>query len=174
LSEQYLSVSEAAKMLGVSEKTVRRRIKAGDLLAELVPGPYGQQYRIPASAIQTAQEVVDVIQVDRPNDPRVLGMVVAQAVEEAVARQTAPLLQEIRALREQFGELAATVDTGPDVDQAILETAKENAVQAKLIAYEAVESLREERISAAAREQRLLDAIERLRTERRRPWWRFW
>lgn len=74
-------------------------------------------------------------------------MVVAQAVEEAVARQTAPLLQEIRALREQFGELAATVDTGPDVDQAILETAKENAVQAKLIAYEAVESLREERIS---------------------------
>jgi hypothetical protein len=66
-------------------------------------------------------------------------------------------------------------DGFPGVDQSILQTAKENAVQAKLTAFEAVEAIREEKITAAARERRLLEALERLREERRpRPWWRIW
>lgn len=36
----------AAKELGVSPRTIRRFIKAGKLFAELVPGQFGNEYRI--------------------------------------------------------------------------------------------------------------------------------
>ncbi len=46
MSREGLTVAEAAKSLGVSTRTVRRFIKAGKLQAELVEGPFGQEYRI--------------------------------------------------------------------------------------------------------------------------------
>lgn len=74
MSEQGLSISQAAKKLGVSTRTVRRFIKAGKLQAELVPGTFGDEYRIPelppdlykANPIdnapeQTPGQVMDVI-----------------------------------------------------------------------------------------------------------------
>lgn len=47
MSRQDLTISQAAKSLGVSTRTVRRFIKSGRIQAELVPGPFGQEYRIP-------------------------------------------------------------------------------------------------------------------------------
>ena len=46
MSTQGLSIAEAARLLGVSSRTVRRFIKSGKLSAELVPGPFGDEYRI--------------------------------------------------------------------------------------------------------------------------------
>ena len=46
MSEQGLTIAQSAKLLGVSSRTVRRFIKAGKLQAELVPGPFGEEYRI--------------------------------------------------------------------------------------------------------------------------------
>jgi excisionase family DNA binding protein len=46
MSGQGLTISEAARSLGVSSRTVRRFIKAGRIHAELFPGPFGQEYRI--------------------------------------------------------------------------------------------------------------------------------
>jgi len=46
MSRQGLTISETAKSLGVSTRTVRRLIKSGKIQAELVPGPFGQEYRI--------------------------------------------------------------------------------------------------------------------------------
>jgi len=45
--KQGLTISEAAKSLGVSTRTVRRFIKSGKIRAELVLGAFGQEYRIP-------------------------------------------------------------------------------------------------------------------------------
>ena len=41
-----LTIVEAARKLGVSSRTVRRFIKSGKIQAELVPGTFGEQYRI--------------------------------------------------------------------------------------------------------------------------------
>ena len=41
-----MTISQAAKKLGVSTRTVRRRIKSGKIRAELVSGPFGDEYRI--------------------------------------------------------------------------------------------------------------------------------
>jgi excisionase family DNA binding protein len=46
MSRQGLTISEAAKSLGVSSRTVRRFIKSGKIHAELVLGPFGEEYRI--------------------------------------------------------------------------------------------------------------------------------
>ncbi len=46
MAKQGLSILQAARSLGVSSRTVRRFIKSGKIHAELVNGPFGQEYRI--------------------------------------------------------------------------------------------------------------------------------
>jgi excisionase family DNA binding protein len=46
MSRQGWTVKEVAKILGQSEKTIRRRIKRGEIKAEQMSGKYGMEYRI--------------------------------------------------------------------------------------------------------------------------------
>ena len=46
MSRQGLTIAQAARSLGVSSRTVRRFIKSGKINAELIPGPFGEEYRI--------------------------------------------------------------------------------------------------------------------------------
>ena len=55
---RQMTIKEAAEMLGVSDKTVRRRIKKGELPAQLVDSPYGEQYMIPADAVEAASQTM--------------------------------------------------------------------------------------------------------------------
>ncbi len=103
---ETLSVKEAAARLGVSTRTIRRRIKAGELEASLVDGPYGQEYRIPLAAIQTAQTVTDVIAFNRQTDVNTLALAVAQAISETQQATQA----ELEALRQQIRVLTETVN----------------------------------------------------------------
>ncbi len=74
MSRQGFTISEAARELGVSSRTVRRFIKSGKIEAELVPGPFGEEYRIPtlppdwhktkpidSTPVQTPGQVMDII-----------------------------------------------------------------------------------------------------------------
>jgi MerR family copper efflux transcriptional regulator len=103
---ETLSVKQAAARLGVSTRTIRRRIKAGELEASLTDGPYGQEYRIPLEAIQTAQTVTDVIAFNRQADVNTLALAVAQAISETQKATQA----ELEALRQQIRVLTDTVD----------------------------------------------------------------
>jgi hypothetical protein len=48
-----LTITEAASAFGVSVSTLRRRIAAGDIVgASLVPGPKGQEYRVPPASLE--------------------------------------------------------------------------------------------------------------------------
>ena len=46
MSTQDLTISQAARTLNVSPRTIRRFIKSGKITAKLVPGPFGEEYRI--------------------------------------------------------------------------------------------------------------------------------
>ena len=46
MAGQGWTVKQAAKALGQSEKTIRRRIKKGEIIADQVSGKYGAEYRI--------------------------------------------------------------------------------------------------------------------------------
>jgi excisionase family DNA binding protein len=50
------TITQAAALLGVHANTLRKRIRAGKLPATLVEGPTGQEYRIPAEAVDAAAE----------------------------------------------------------------------------------------------------------------------
>lgn len=124
-----VSVADAAQRLGVSEKTVRRWIKAGKLPAAQEAGPYGMAWRIPETAIQTAQQVVEVLTVERPVDPRVLGQVVAQAVAQetrALDETVAALTRQVAALEQTIERLAARqAQAGVDRDAQVVQMMRE-------------------------------------------------
>jgi MerR family transcriptional regulator, copper efflux regulator len=103
---ETLTVAQAATQLGVNEKTVRRWVKSGRLSAELVPGPYGQQYRISADALQTAQQALAVVTVDRGADPRTLALAVAKALEH----RDVALRADLDALRQEIGALSVLLE----------------------------------------------------------------
>jgi excisionase family DNA binding protein len=108
----YLTVREAAEQLGISEKTVRRRIKNGSLPAELKQGDYGQQYFIPADAIETAQAITDVVEVKRVYDVQALSMAVVQALDErnkTLESELATIREELAATREALQKLQETL-----------------------------------------------------------------
>ena len=56
---QGLTVAEAAKALGLSERTIRRQIKSGKIKAGLVLGRYGEEYRIEPGDIAAPVEGVE-------------------------------------------------------------------------------------------------------------------
>jgi hypothetical protein len=67
-------------------------------------------WRIPATALQTAQQVIDVVPVNRALDPQTLGLVIAQAV----AQETQPLIETIQSLQAQVAHLTRTLEALED------------------------------------------------------------
>jgi MerR family copper efflux transcriptional regulator len=74
MSGQGLTITQAARSLGISTRTVRRFIKSGKIKAEMVLGPFGQEYRIPElpselhktapmdnTSVQTPVQVMDIV-----------------------------------------------------------------------------------------------------------------
>lgn len=100
-SGQWLTLSEAARRLGLSPRTVRRWIHDGKLRAELRPGPYGQQYLVPIDAMDAAQVVRDVERIEREAERERIPAI----VEEYLARRETPLLVALEDIREQLRRL---------------------------------------------------------------------
>jgi excisionase family DNA binding protein len=117
------TIAEAAEVLNLSTKTIRRRIHKGEIPATLEPGPYGDQYMIPADAIDTAQEIIDVVKVNRPTDATTLALVITQAMDE----RDKGLQDEITQLRQQVEELTKTLQ---ERDRQLVEQLRE-ALEAK-------------------------------------------
>jgi len=58
---QEVTIAEAAKRLGISTDTIRRRISKGDLQARKVPSPHGDQYmvEIPEDTNTASQDKIE-------------------------------------------------------------------------------------------------------------------
>jgi excisionase family DNA binding protein len=107
----WLTLKQAAAQLGISPRTARRWIREGKLEGQLMPGPYGEQYMVPANQISTAREITDVVRVDRQADMTTL----AAVLERHLARRDegmADLLAAIEGLRVE----------GRQADQRLTET----------------------------------------------------
>lgn len=105
-NDNGLTVKETAERLGVSERTVRRWIKVGKMHAELIDGPYGQQYVIPLDNVQTIEQTVAVATVEKTADPLTIALAISQAME---ARDNA-LKEQIEDLQKQLSETAIIVE----------------------------------------------------------------
>lgn len=79
-----LTIPEAAERLGVSDATVRRRIKDASLKARKMPGPFGEQFFIDAEEIKTAIEMVNVIPVKHEIGLNELQQLINQGVQNSI------------------------------------------------------------------------------------------
>jgi excisionase family DNA binding protein len=112
--DTMLTVKEAAAALGVSDKTIRRKITKGELKAELKDSPYGKQYFIPKSEINTAQQIIEVVQVKKEYDMQELALTLANYLNERdtqlnksigdIKESMDSLVQQNKQLRQQVLE----------------------------------------------------------------------
>lgn len=106
MSGQDLTIAQAARVLGVSSRTVRRYIKAGKIHAELVDGHFGQEYRIPELPSELRQpETID----NTPGQRSVQAMDIIRELQEknlALAAQLGAAVERIRNLENRVKLLA--------------------------------------------------------------------
>lgn len=171
-----LTIAETASQLGVSQKTVRRWIKAGRLPATREEGPYGPQYRVSTHAVQTAQQIIDVVKVERPTDPQTLALAVSRAIEE---RQMALITEVVRIRDGLLGEMAILQQQVSALNEELARTREqlERSEQKR----RRLEDHRE--LAAQRRAERIDQQLTAMRQELKdratearpwRPWWKFW
>jgi len=121
------TITEAAGKLGVSTATVRRRIKRGEIKAELIDTPYGQQYIIDESVFNPAAIITEVVQVEKT-------LTLEQFVEafqgvltqhdrgmsRAVMDKIDEQSQEIKQLREEISELKEIIESKQEEKPSLL------------------------------------------------------
>lgn len=114
MTEEPLTLAQAVKAYGVSEKTLRRWIKSGRLTAELIEGPKGKEYRILPSEL----ERIKSSPIKSPSAPRTAtvkasldpdDLATLKALAEAQTAMIAELRHEVHQLRDQNHDLTAQV-----------------------------------------------------------------
>jgi excisionase family DNA binding protein len=106
-----MTIAQAAKRLGVSTRTIRRFIKSGKIQAELVPGTFGDEYRIGELPSELRnQEPVDNTHSQTSAQPPVQLMDMVRELQEknfALAAQLGVATERIRNLEKEIKLLAA-------------------------------------------------------------------
>lgn len=119
-----VTISEAARRLGVSVSTVRRRLKAGAIPgAYLAPGPDGEEYRIPVAALpdpSTARPVDDLEELRRELEDERRARELAEALLESERRGRDELARTVEVLRESIEALNRALPPAPStIAQAV-------------------------------------------------------
>ena len=161
--EGYVSSADACKALGISPRTLTRRVRAGEIAGEYIPRPQGTILYVKLPEGYAAPEAAGdgAAACDAENHNATGG--VTRGPDTALA---ASLLEEVT--RQQAALLTAT-------ERAVrAEGERDAARQAAKAAHELVAEIRAQRDDLAKR----LAASERenasLRARVERPWWRFW
>jgi hypothetical protein len=158
--DQWVSIMEAARRLGLSPATVRRRIKLGELEGELQPGRRGPEYRVrlPSDTLDATHETTDETIHESPD-----------ATHDALDSRL--VLTELLRLEELHRADLAAIRANLDAARAELlieaRAAAEWRTRAELVTQQS--ELHQQHA------QRLERRVEELRAEldrARRPWWR--
>ena len=113
MAGQGWTVKQAAEALGQSEKTIRRRIKSGEIRAEQVPGKYGVEYRITdLKSTPALDKGLDMIEDD--------ALVKALDIVTALQKENERLAGQVGFLQAQLLEAESKIRllTGPKPKQS--------------------------------------------------------
>ena len=155
-----LTIKEAAKSLGVSGDTIRRRIKDGTIKAEMRPSKYGKpQYYINPVEISGAVRHVEVARVEHSMTPEQFAGSMQQAMQQTVQQAIEPLHKEIAALQD-------TMQQNMQQDQQAVEQAVE-PLHKEIAALRAEIAERDER-----RDQEIVERMKQLIEEKPKSFWR--
>ncbi len=119
---EYVTIAEAATLLGVHRNTVRNRVKAGRYKAHKLVTPQGETYALrrdslglplPSPTNGAAQPRTGVVRhnADNPAQPTALVGTDQQAQADAIVqRLLAPFIAELGTVREELGRVKAERD----------------------------------------------------------------
>ena len=96
---QEVTIAEAAKCLGKSTDSIRRRIAKGELKARKVPSPHGEIYLIELSDSATATSTVSEDKADNPIAVEAMRKTISILETELEARRRE--VQELHVLLQQ-------------------------------------------------------------------------
>jgi excisionase family DNA binding protein len=179
--KEYMTVGEAAKLLGIHRNTVHHRIKSGRITAHKVVEGEREVYRIERDSLGVGRTSADVrtLGAQRTTASEELSRMIATRLDEIVRDYT----HELGALREELGaerarrEMAeSTLREGMAEEQRRREEAERERDELRRELYplreprESPETAKEEPDRA---EPRPTTAEGQEGTERR-PWWRRW
>jgi excisionase family DNA binding protein len=179
--KEYMTVGEAAKLLGIHRNTVHHRIKSGRITAHKVVEGEREVYRIERDSLGVGRTSADVrtLGAQRTTASEELSRMIATRLDEIVRDYT----HELGALREELGaerarrEMAeSTLREGMAEEQRRREEAERERDELRRELYplreprELPETAKEEPDRA---EPRPTTAEGQEGTERR-PWWRRW
>ena len=112
--DDRVTLQQAAARLGLSARTIRRRIRSGRMLAELVPGPRGPQYLLLLSIDERTPAATEPIMLTPADDARTS----TGEAHADIGQELAALRAELAAVREgmaridaQLAKLAAQLST---------------------------------------------------------------
>ncbi len=160
---EYLTVGQAAKLLGVHRNTIHHRIKTGRIKAHKVRDADREVYRIERDSLGIGRTSTDVRTLDaqRTNAGEVLAERIAVRLDEIVRDYT----EQLGNIREQLG-----------AERARREMAEERnaALEAELEALREVQEPPGSPEPAGNRSDEGAGAEEQERPAGRRSWWRRW
>ncbi len=87
MSKSRLTLRQAAKELGVSLPTIRRMVERGQLPGELHPGPFGDRWEIPQTALRPLKARGEVVEAAHPEAGEVADPPQGEAGDAGVAPQ---------------------------------------------------------------------------------------
>lgn len=99
------TIKEFARITQLSEVTIRKKIKNKEIQAELVLGPYGEQYEIPETEITQPTASYDVFSVGRPIPVHALVEQVAGKVLEIIDLQHQETAAEIETIKNEVSKV---------------------------------------------------------------------
>lgn len=113
IDENYMTVKEVARVMKVSEQTVKRRIRIGEYRAEKRPLPGKENYMwvIPKTQINAAMQTIETVQTTRQITVSELQEAMGKTIEGIVKEETAALRNQIDFLQEQLKEQKTFFDT---------------------------------------------------------------
>lgn len=122
--EEWLSIKQACEYLGMSESTVRRRIKEGKLQAQKVSNENGQQWFISSQSLQACKGYEQGQTLPTTKDIEAIQKGLLLTTHKAITEEIATVKEELQAnqvdLLNEFGQLADQVTQLQEVNKQLL------------------------------------------------------
>lgn len=158
-----LTIKEAAEALGCSVATIRRRIKSGDIKAELIEGPYGETYYISENDLAAATEIQEVIPVKRELDLNQIHSLFTGAMQMVVQPLEEKIDQQAELIKEQSRQietLEKLINLSTNGDAELLQEIKNR--------------LDKQEEQARERDKKLMETVRDIQKQKQKKWWKFW
>ena len=159
-----IGTSEAAEMLGVTSREVRRKASEGSLPARRVDGPAGAEWRFYRTDVEAYRQRREGVAEDGSSDlPAVRHLERVAMLQQEAVETYREFVEASRGFADRLGDLGDLRDT--------LAASAAAQIDASAAVRELTETIRDQAGEIAHLRALLVAVRVRMSDERQRPWW---